>query len=134
MFHPIYGTPLDELFTRYMYYERALAEIKSSTTEALRKFYEGDGSYPLLHQPKTLSNLVSLAKFWQDVNNQETERFSDKVLKRLFVLSYAPNGMWTYITSVYFMYHRDENDEIEENAFCRFFGLYNSFHMGVCYN
>ena len=55
MFHPIYGTPLDELFTRYMYYERALAEIKSSTTEALRKFYEGDGSYPLLHQPKTLS-------------------------------------------------------------------------------
>ena len=40
-------------FTRYMYYERALAEIKSSTTEALRKFYEGDGSYPLLHQPKT---------------------------------------------------------------------------------
>ena len=45
------------------YYERALAEIKSSTTEALRKFYEGDGSYPLLHQPKTLSNLVSLANF-----------------------------------------------------------------------
>lgn len=127
VFHPIYGTPLDELFTRYMYYERALAEIKSSTTEALRKFYEGDGSYPLLHQPKTLSNLVSLAKFWQDVNNQETERFSDKVLKRLFVLSYAPNGMWTYITSVYFMYHRDENDEIEENAFCRFLDCITAF-------
>lgn len=127
VFHPIYGTPLDELFTRYMYYERALAEIKSSTTEALRKFYEGDGSYPLLHQPKTLSNLVSLAKFWQDVNNQETERFSDKVLKRLFVLSYAPNGMWTYITSVYFMYHRNENDEIEENAFCRFLDCITAF-------
>jgi len=47
VFHPIYGTPLDELFTRYMYYERARAEVKSSTTEALRKFYEGDGSYPL---------------------------------------------------------------------------------------
>ena len=63
-----------------MYYERALAEIKSSTT-SFAKFYEGDGSYPLLHQPKTLSNLVSLAKFWQDVNNQETERFSDKSSK-----------------------------------------------------
>ena len=116
MFHPIYGTPLDELFTRYMYYERALAEIKSSTTEALRKFYEGDGSYPFA-SAKDIEYLVSLAKFWQDVSNQETERFSDKVLKRLFVLSYAPNGMWTYITSVYFMYHRNENDEIEENAF-----------------
>lgn len=54
MFHPIYGTPLDELFTRYMYYERALAEIKSSTTEALRKFYEGDGSYPLFASAKDI--------------------------------------------------------------------------------
>ncbi len=60
VFHPIYGTPLDELFT-------------------------------------------------------------------LFVLSYAPNGMWTYITSVYFMYHRDENDEIEENAFCRFLDCITAF-------
>ena len=85
---------------------------------------------------KTLSNLVSLAKILAKMlTNQETERFSDKVLKRLFVLSYAPNGMWTYITSVYFMYHRDENDEIEEKCFfVVFFGLYNSFHMGVCYN
>ena len=38
IFNPIYGTPMDELFSRYMYYERALKEIKSSTTEALRKF------------------------------------------------------------------------------------------------
>ncbi len=39
---PLSGTPLDELFTRYMYYERAKLGIKSSTTEALRKFYERD--------------------------------------------------------------------------------------------
>ena len=42
IFKPIYGTPMDELFTRYMYYERAIRGIKSSTTEALRKFYERD--------------------------------------------------------------------------------------------
>lgn len=35
--------------------------------------------------------------------------------------------MWTYITSVYFMYHRDENDEIEENAFCRFLDCITAF-------
>ncbi len=127
VFHPIYGTPLDELFTRYMYYERAIAEIKSSTTEALRKFYEGDGSYPLLHHPSTLENLVSLAKFWQDVNNQDAERFSYKVLKRLYVLSYAPNGMWTYITSVYFMARRNNRDELEENAFCDFLDCITAF-------
>ena len=40
IFHPISGTPMDELFTRYMYYKRACQKIKSSTTEALRKFYE----------------------------------------------------------------------------------------------
>ncbi|WP_260395162.1 hypothetical protein [Phocaeicola vulgatus] len=126
VFHPIYGTPLDELFTRYMYYERALAEIKSSTTELCASFMK-EMAVILFCISQTLSNLVSLAKFWQDVNNQETERFSDKVLKRLFVLSYAPNGMWTYITSVYFMYHRDENDEIEENAFCRFLDCITAF-------
>ena len=28
IFHPISGTPMDELFTRYMYYERAKMGIK----------------------------------------------------------------------------------------------------------
>ena len=40
IFHPLTGTPMDELFTRYMYYERAKQGNKSTTTEALRKFYE----------------------------------------------------------------------------------------------
>ena len=38
---------MDELFTRYMYYIRAKMGIKTSTTEALRKFYERNG-YALL--------------------------------------------------------------------------------------
>lgn len=33
IFHPTSGTPLDELFTRYMYYERALTGKK--------RYYEG---------------------------------------------------------------------------------------------
>ena len=40
IFHPVSGTPMDELFTRYMYYERAIMGIKLSTIESLRKFYE----------------------------------------------------------------------------------------------
>lgn len=51
-FHPITGTPMDELFTRYMYYERAKQGIKSSTTEALRKFYERN-AYSLLKDDQT---------------------------------------------------------------------------------
>lgn len=119
VFHPISGTPLDELFTRYMYYERALQGNKSSTTESLRKFYEKN-NYELFKKEATLDNLVRLAHFWQDVNNQDEERFSIRILKRLFVLNYAPNGMWTYFVSVYFMHFHDDNDELEEEHFFQF--------------
>ena len=119
VFHPISGTPLDELFTRYMYYERALRGNKSSTTESLRKFYENN-NYELFKKQETLGNLVRLAHFWQDINNQDEERFSIRILKRLFILNYAPNGMWTYFVSVYFMHNHDMNDELEEEAFFKF--------------
>ena len=119
IFHPITGTPMDELFTRYMYYVRAKKGIKSSTTEALRKFYEQD-SYAILRQEHTFDDLVTLADFWNDVLKQDDERFSEQVLRRLFVLNYAPNGMWTYFVSVYFMHNRDAEGKLNDEAFCNF--------------
>ena len=119
IFHPIVGTPMDELFTRYMYFVRAKMGIKSSTTEALRKFYE-KGAYSLLRTTETLKELIILAHFWEDVSNQDTERFSPRVLRRLFVLNYAPNGMWIYIVSVYFMHNKDEHGLLNDEAFYAF--------------
>ena len=119
IFHPISGTPMDELFTRYMYFERAKMGIKSSTTEALRKFYEKD-SYKLLKNDALFDNLIVLANFWNDVSNQNVERFSDKVLRRLFVLNYAPNGMWTYFVSVYFMQNKDNEGLLDDEKFYNF--------------
>ncbi len=119
IFHPISGTPMDELFTRYMYYERAKLGIKSSTTEALRRFYERD-SYKLLKNDYTLNNLVELANFWNDVSNQNRERFSDRILKKLFVLNMAPNGMWAYFLSVYFMTNKDNNGMLDDEKLYRF--------------
>ncbi|MCL1912895.1 MAG: DUF262 domain-containing HNH endonuclease family protein [Eubacteriaceae bacterium] len=126
IFHPITGTPMDELFTRYMYYERAKMGIKTSTTEALRKFYERN-SYSLLKKNETFENLIILANFWNDVSNQSIDRFSDKVLRRLFVLNYAPNGMWTYFISVYFMKYKDENGMLDEDDFCDFLSITTAF-------
>lgn len=126
IFSPIYGTPLDDLFTRYMYYERSKQGNKSSTTEALRKFYEKD-NYALFKDEKTLENIIKLAHFWQDVDNQEAERFSQRVLRRLFVLNYAPNGMWTYIVSVYFMHYKDADDNLDEEKFYNFLNLITAF-------
>jgi uncharacterized protein with ParB-like and HNH nuclease domain len=116
IFHPITGTPMDELFARYMYFIRAKQGNKSSTTEALRKFYERD-KYSLLKNEDTFNDLQILAKFWQDVANQNNERFSDQILRRLFVLNYAPNGMWNYFVSVYFMQNRDIEERLDDKAF-----------------
>lgn len=119
IFHPISGTPMDELFTRYMYYVRAKMGIKSSTTEALRKFYEKDG-YILLRSEETFENLVVLANFWNEVSNQDRDRFTVSILRKLFVLNYAPNSMWTYFVSVYFMQNRDKDGNLGEEAFAAF--------------
>ena len=126
IFHPISGTPMDELFTRYMYFERAKMGIKSSTTEALRKFYEKD-SYKLLKNDAIFENLIVLANFWNDVSNQNVERFSDQVLRRLFVLNYAPNGMWTYFVSVYFMQNKDNEGLLDDEKFYNFLNKITAF-------
>lgn len=126
IFSPISGTPMDELFTRYMYYERAKLGIKSSTTEALRKFYEKDG-YSLLKNDVTLDNLIELADFWNDISLQNTDRFSETILKKLFVLNYAPNGMWNYFLSVYFMQNKDAQGLLEENKLLTFLNKTISF-------
>ena len=119
IFKPQQGTPMDELFTRYMYFERAKQGNKSSTTEALRKFYEKD-DYAILKKEQTLDNLSALADFWNDIANQDEERFSKKILRKLFILNYAPNGMWNYFVSVYFMQNKDPENQLDEEKFYNF--------------
>jgi len=119
IFHPITGTPMDELFTRYMYYLRAKQGNKSSTTEALRKFYERE-NYSLLKREETFHNLQILAEFWNDVYSQNGERFSNEILKKFFILNYAPNGMWNYFVSVYFMHYKDTDGKLNDEGFLDF--------------
>ena len=126
VFNSATSTPMDEIFTRYMYYERAKMGIKLSTTEALRKFYEKD-SYKILKQDSILTNLMELATFWNDIENQNNDRFSLKVLRRLFVLNYAPNGMWTYFVSVYFMKNKDTNGMLDDDKFFDFLNKITAF-------
>lgn len=119
IFRPITGTPMDELFTRYMYYLRAKEGNKSTTTEALRKFYERN-KYQYLKRPCAMSDLKSLANFWESVSEQDGSRFSDSALKKFFILSNAPNGMWQHITSVYFLHNRDDDGGLVDSDLCKF--------------
>lgn len=112
-------SPLDELFTRYMYYLRAKQGNTNSTTEALRKFYERN-NYASLRSESTLKDLETLLQFWYDVNIQNKEQFSERVLRMLFILNHAPNGMWYYFVSVYFMHHKQDDGMLDECAFFSF--------------
>jgi len=126
IFHPINGTPMDELFTKYMYYIRASEGNKSTTTEALRKFYEND-KYRRLLSGHTIEDLMILLDFWESVAKQDEKRFSEDVLKKLFVLKYAPNGMWEYFTSVYFLSYRDEAGNIDSGELAKFLSKITAF-------
>ncbi|MGR9000194.1 MAG: DUF262 domain-containing protein [Gammaproteobacteria bacterium] len=126
VFKPITGTPMDELFARYMYFLRAKEGNKSSTTEALRKFYERN-KYQYLKKSHTIDELKALVLFWESVSDQDQDRFSGNVLKKLFVLNYAPNGMWQHITSVYFLQNRTDDGMLEDTAFCKFLDRITAF-------
>lgn len=126
IFNPITGTPMDELFTRYMYFLRAKEGNKSTTTEALRKFYERH-KYQYLKKQHTILELKALALFWKSVSDQDANRFSNRVLKKLFVLNYSPNGMWQHIVSVYFLQNRNGDGILEDTKFSRFLDRITAF-------
>lgn len=113
------GSPMDELFSRYMYYERAKMGIKNTTTEALRKFYEKN-KYEILKKEETLTNLEKLASFWEKVEKQDDSIFSERVLKKLSTLRFAPNSMWTYMVSVYFIQNKNDEDKLSDEPFYNF--------------
>lgn len=124
IFHPAVGTPMDELFTRYMYYRRACKHIHSTTTQSLRDFF-GQDSYKMLKSEESLVDLEVLLDFWKKVDRQEG--FSDRVLRALFVLNYSPNGMWTYLLSVWFLANHDKNGFCDEAALYNFLRLITGF-------
>jgi uncharacterized protein with ParB-like and HNH nuclease domain len=126
VFKSITGSPMDELFARYVYFLRAKEGNKSSTTESLRKFYERN-KYQYLKQPHTIEELKALALFWESVSNQDKVRFSDDVLKKLFVLNYAPNSMWQNITSVYFLQNKTDDGMLEDANLCNFLDKITAF-------
>ena len=119
IFQSISGAPMDEIFSRYMYFLRAKENNKSTTTEALRKFYERN-KYQYLTRPETIDDLKTLAQFWKSISIQDKDRFSEDIRKNLFVLNFAPNGMWQNITSVYFLQNKNDEGLLDDDKFKNF--------------
>ena len=119
-FHPRKGTPVDDLFMRYMYYAKTKKAVKddkriSDTFSDMRDFYAQD-NYEILRSEETFEDLETLAKFWDDVAERNAERFSSQVLKKLYTLNHSPYSVWSYVVSLYFMVNRKTDTE----KFCAF--------------
>lgn len=130
IFNPQQGTPMDELFTKYMYFLRAKNGTTGSTTESLRNFFRGEKQdFPYFKNEKAMDDLSDLAIFWKKIYSQN-ESFGDEILRKLFVLRYSPNTMWENIVSVWFLQNRDSNDEIDLDAFSHFLSKITNFILG----
>lgn len=130
IFRPAAGmTPMDDLFARYMYYLRAKEGNKDTTTESLRRFYSKD-KFARLRNDTAIDNLSSLVNFWQNVAEQDNNYFTADVIRLLFILNNAPNGMWQYLLSVYFLANRDVDGNLDNNRLREFLSRIIAFVWG----
>ena len=110
---------MDDLFARYMYFLRAKEGNKDTTTESLRRFYSKD-KFARLRNDAAIDDLSSLVSFWQNVAEQDSSYFTPDVLRLLFILDNAPNGMWQYLLSVYFLANKDAAGNLDSDRLYQF--------------
>ena len=118
-FHPRKGTSVDDLFMRYSYYAKTKRAVEqnyriSETFSNMRDFY-AENNYEILRDKNTFTDLETLAQFWDGVAKRD-DKLSPRVLRKLYVLSYSPYSVWSYVVSLYFISWRELDDE----DFCRF--------------
>ena len=119
IFHPRKISKISDLFMKYMYYLMALENIKSDTFPAVRDYFERD-NYKILRSEKTFDDLETLLEFWNDIARRNSKKFSERSLKRLYVLSYVPYSIWGNIVSLYFMGNRDSQNQLDDEKFYKF--------------
>lgn len=95
-------TPMDDLFTCYMYYTRAQDRIASTSRIGLRNYYEKN-SYELLKKPDTIDKLDLLADFLKKVSLLDS-RFEPSTQKLFYILLQAPNNLAQQLIAVYFLH------------------------------
>ena len=77
--------------------------------------------YSILREDGTLDDLESLLRFWQRV--EAGDGFSDAANRRFATLRFAPNGMWYYLLSVWFLARRDDGDNLDDEGLVRLLDL-----------
>lgn len=115
------GISLDDLFRNYSHVIRGRSGDKSKEI-GLRKFYAGtDNKFSKLKHPLLMKELQELAEFWlsvkeRDTNFRERELISEEAFKYLHCFEHYPNEYWKYVTSAYFLKHRESNSFYDDFA------------------
>ena len=109
---------IDDVFRYYTHVLRGRNNDKSKEV-GLRKFY-ADDNYKRLKDDNLINEIMALAIFWRDINsNIEPEEevsyvISEEVRKYVHCLSCYPNEFWKYVTSVFFLKNR-ENENFDKD-------------------
>lgn len=108
---------IDDVFRYYTHILRARNNDKSKEV-GLRKFYAED-NYKRLKEDTLMSEIMELATFWRYVNanvlpDEEAYSISTDSRKYLHCLSYYPNEYWKYVTSIFFIKNRAD-DNFDDN-------------------
>ena len=115
-----YETPMDGLFTRYMYYERAKNGVADMAVEGIKTFFEKN-NYSLFKKDYVLDNLINLMNFWEKVEILDLDFFEDeRILKNLFILKNFPSSMWTHVISVYYIHNKNKKNKLNPEDFNNF--------------
>lgn len=119
IFHPRTGTPTDDLFMKYMYCRLAKDGKSNYSLIGLRPYFEKE-NYSAFKSNKNFEDLLAIANFWNDIALRDKNKFSDRVLKRLYVLEYSPNNVWEHAVSIYFIGNRDSQNLLNDEKFYNF--------------
>lgn len=105
-------TELDDIFRYYSHVIRAKSNIKDKEI-GLRNFYKLN-NYEKLKDEGLINDITGVANFWLYVNSDKNYdmnfTFSLESKKFLHVLSHYPNEFWKYLTTVFYLKNKDNNN------------------------
>lgn len=106
---------LDDIFRYYTHILRAKSNDKSKEVGLRKFYYAGATQYEKLKATTLMDDLFELASFWLYVNTNTkndylTVEFDFEIRKYLHILTKYPNEYWKYITNVFYLKNKNDED------------------------
>ena len=113
---------IDDIFTQYTYWLRAMDGIRDISIPGLRKYFEHNG-YEKLKNERVMNDVISLSNFWKvllDKQIHNTFGVVGETLKYIHCLEYFPNAFWKYNITIFFFANKNGNNQLDKTKFCEY--------------